>query len=100
MLGDVDEISRRNFRPARGWNRPGVSASRKRDRPERRRDRETVRAPLAALRALESRRRNDVQVERKLFHVSRLNRQGFYPGRDPLFPFECSVPQTTQLYFR
>jgi cysteinyl-tRNA synthetase len=41
----------------------------------RRRDRQTVRALLDSLRAPEGRRRNDVEVERQLLHVSRCEQQ-------------------------
>jgi hypothetical protein len=62
VLCDVDEISRRDFRHTRRWPGPAVSASRERDRPERRRNRQAVCQVLDPQRVPEDRRRDDVEI--------------------------------------
>src|SRR5258708_37008720 len=99
MLGDVDEIFGRDFRYSRGRRRPDLSPSRERDRAERRRDGKAVRALLAAHRAPQSRRRNDVQVKGKLLPLSQPPSQGQFAAGPPLLLVDCPVPQTPYLTF-
>ena len=62
-------------------------APRERDRAKRRRERESNCPLLDSLRTSESRRRNDVEVEGKLLHVSRHHRQRLFTGS--LFAIFC-----------
>ncbi len=100
VLGDGDEISRRDFRPARGRNGLAVSASRKRDRPERRSYRKTVLEILAAQRVFEDRRRDDVQIEGQFLYFSRSARAWLFGVGDTIFAALCADTEAVEFYFR
>ena len=98
MLGNVDEVSGRNLRHPRRRHRPGVSPSRERNCAERRSDWKRVCPLLDPLRASQSGRRDDVEVEGQLLHVSRRGCQRIFSGGAIRY-FLLSVPYNKQINF-
>ena len=70
VLGHGDGVPGRQLRPARRRRRPDVPAPRKRDRAERERDPQALRAPLDA-RALSARRRRKMSKSEGNFYTLR-----------------------------
>src|SRR5213080_5279462 len=100
MLRDGHEISRRNTGYSYRRNRSGISASRKRNRAERRRDGQALRALLAACGTFTCRRREDVQVGGELLHAARFVREGLQAFGFAVCLGRRSLPQATQFHFR
>jgi cysteinyl-tRNA synthetase len=92
------EISRGNIRYSRRRNRFEISASRKRDCPIRRRDREALCKNVAAQRALNGRRKNHVEISRQLFHLPRPFGQRLYSNSNSVSAFVGAVSQTIEFH--
>ncbi len=86
VFGHEHEVSGGDLRPPLRRDRPRVSASRERDRPEHRRHRQGLRSPLDPRGAPPRRRRDHVQEQGELLHAPRRPRAGAQAGRRSL-PF-------------
>ena len=96
VLGDGDEVPRRDARPSRRRRGPGLSASLVRDRPVRGGHGQAVRPLLAPQRLREPRVREDVEVARER-HDDRGAARAARSGDPPALPAPGALPQSRRV---